>query len=415
MYSGFDLTGIRGIVEEIEHSEAPWRKKARERIERYRKARMTIQTLDSNGMPAPGVEVSIKLLRHAFHFGGVITVNAFSRNEAAHKKAFSEMGFNSAGFCNSLKYKLNKGKGKKNVKDIIKWLRSKNIYVRGHCLIWPGCGHLPSSISKIVRAKQQDKRKLEETCAAMIAEWAAQWDVDEWDVINEPRGNHDVQDILGYGVEKQWFDIARKHVKNGKKVRLCFNDNRIISDSVKNGRETLTDRVLKYRANLERLIQEKAPLDFLGFQSRFATKIPPEIIYERLRVFDKYKLPLVATEFEMRNSIGTEEEKAKYTAVVMTVYFSHPLVDGIYAWSLSPRNDKREIMNADGSPNLRGKIWLYLTKNRWSTRTILTTGPDGKATTKAFKGTYEIKAKLGNKETTIETNLEDDKTLTIKL
>lgn len=426
-YNGFDTTGIERIARKMEKGSEPWLQAANARIDKYRKADLTVKVLDSKGRPVPNATVSVELVKHKFHFGGIISAGGFRPHEALYKKTFLAMGFNAAGFCNSLKYKLRKGAQRYRTGEIVEWLRSKKIYVRGHCLIWPGAKHLPPEIVKLLKKRnggEAAKNELRKACDSMIEKWAAKWDVDEWDVINEPRGNHGVQDILGYDVESHWFDVARRSVRNGERVRLCFNDNRVISDFRRGGggkkktqtwESVLTNNVKSYRKTLERLLANNAPIDFLGFQTRFAHKVPPEIIYKRLQVFDKYNLPIVGTEFEIRNTVGTELEKAEMEATAMIVYFSHRLVDGIYAWSLFPTNDGREILNKDGTPNLRGKAWLYLTKNRWTTREILATGSDGTAATRAFKGEYTIKVETQGGGKTERAKLDEDLTVTVRL
>ena len=258
----------------------------------------------------------------------------------------------------------------------------------------------------------------------MIQEWAEKWDVDEWDVMNEPRGNHDIQDIVGYNVEKEWFELAKRYVRN-KGARLCFNDNRIISDCLRPREKRkgtplkmLTKDVIIHRDRIARLLQEGAPMTFVGFQSRFHARIPPEILYERLCVFDQFNLPIEATEFEISTEVKEEKNKAAVTEEVMTVYFSHKLVDGIFAWTLFPdRSNDREILDSSGRPNLRGKVWLYLMKNHWSTRVAATTGANGETPQfRAFKGKYKITVTTPDGKTKItEADALSDTTIDIRI
>ena len=337
------------------------------------------------------------------------------------------MGFNAAGFCNALKAKCIRLAAKTKPEDIIKWLRSKNIYVRGHCLIWPGSDSLPTKIARLLKKEHdtpEQKRIIRTACAEIVRKAAKRWDVDEWDVINEPRGKHDIQDAVGYDIEAEWFKIAAKHARNPG-AKLALNENKIISAS-----PTGRDRrkgigftvdypyIITYRDNLRRLLDEGAPITMLGFQSRFGARVPPDIVYKRLCVFDEFNLPISATEFEIKN-IQDKLLKAQITEEVMTVYFSHPLVQSIYAWTLFPNSkfEGREILNADGTPNLRGKIWLYLTKNRWTTRTKATTGGQGTtAPIRAFKGRYRISVTAPDRRRqAIEADALKDCQITVKL
>ena len=90
----------------------------------------------------------------------------------------------------------------------------------------------------------------------------------------------------------------------------------------------------------------------------------------------------------MKDTIGDELEKAGMTERVMTVLFSHRLVNGIYAWTIMSRD--RAIVEASGRLNLRGKVWMHLMKNRWWTDETLSTDANGTVNLRGFKGDYTI-------------------------
>jgi hypothetical protein len=174
---------------------------------------------------------------------------------------------------------------------------------------------------------------------------------------------------------------------------------------------------MTYYNNVKLLLKEKAPLSGLGFQSRFGNKVPPEIIYGRLQLFNEFNLPIAATEFEMQPKIGSEFDKAMMTERVMTIYFSHPLVNGIYAWSLLSGADKqnRGLLDDDYCPNLRGKIWLYLTKQLWNSDTVLKTDINGSSRQRLFKGQYLVTVDVGGKSKQITLSLLKNKKITIEI
>lgn len=49
--------------------DAPWRKAAEDRIEKYRKGELTVKVTDANGQPMAGALVHVKMTRHAYQFG----------------------------------------------------------------------------------------------------------------------------------------------------------------------------------------------------------------------------------------------------------------------------------------------------------------------------------------------------------
>ena len=76
---------------------------------------------------------------------------------------------------------------------ILPRLRSMGLSIRGHNLIWPDgniCMKMQYLLKKIPKL-------LRLFCENQIKDYVSKWDVDEWDVINEPRVNQDVQKVIG--------------------------------------------------------------------------------------------------------------------------------------------------------------------------------------------------------------------------
>jgi len=425
-YSGKDVGGIEDIVEAAQRADEPWRKQAEQRIDRLRKAELEIRIVDAKGRPVPNVPVRVRQQRHAFHFGGVVSgprMHAATQGQQSrrasperYKRMFLDLGFNTAGFGNYLKYR-NRAKSMPHLPALFAWFQEHDIPVRGHCLMWPGGNFgnfLTDELTKLVYVPNPDldrqisqrqksrltrrrpfdeltpeqARKVQGICERMTDEASTQWPVFEWDVINETRANHVIQDLLGRDVMVDWFKIARQNTKE-RNALLYLNENQVISDPAPGN----VTRNMRRSANEVRyLLDKSAPLSALGFQSRFAKKTPPETIYRRLQYFETFNLPIAATEFEMKSSIGSEQAKAAMTEQAMTVLFSHKLVNGIHAWTIQGggKNADRAIVNPDGNLNLRGKVWMYLMKNRWWTDETLTTDANGMVRLRGFKGDYTV-------------------------
>ncbi len=423
-YSGNDVAGIESVIDEALVDSQPWRKQANERIDQLRKADLEVRVVDAGGNPLAGVPVHVKQQRHLFYFGGVVSGRSMhapvgGQNAPAntavtpeqYKQMFLRLGFNAAGFGMYLKYKR-RSIAEPHLPGLFEWFQEHNIPVRGHCLIWPGGDYgnfMPPELSKLVyvhdpnanwdstakgvprdeltAAEQQNVRDL---CKRMIEESAQQWPVYEWDVINETRNNHIVQDLVGHDVIADWFKIAKQNTVN-RDALLYLNENKVISDPAEGD---VTDKMRQFESEVRLLLENDAPISALGFQSRFGNQTPPETIYKRLQYFEKFSLPIAATEFEMKDSIGDELEKAAMTERVMTVLFSHRLVNGIYAWTTLPRGrgqaTSRAILETDGRLRLRGKVWMHLMKQRWWTDETLTTDADGRVSLRGFKGDYTI-------------------------
>ena len=132
------------------------------------------------------------------------------------------------------------------------------------------------------------------------------------------RNNHIVQDLVGHDVIADWFKIARQNTVD-RNALLYLNENKVISDPAEGD---VTHRMRQFESEVRLLLQNDAPISALGFQSRFGKQTPPETIYRRLQYFEKLNLPIAATEFEMKDTIGDELDKAAMTERVMTVLFS---------------------------------------------------------------------------------------------
>jgi GH35 family endo-1,4-beta-xylanase len=406
IYSGSNIAGIEKLVEDLERSDKAWRQAANRRIDQCRMADIELWISDADGKAVPGVDIRIRQVKHQFLFGGIIRARTMFGSGSKRHKLYSDtylaMGFNAGGLDNALKYKLRRGQ-ERFLPRAFEWFAEHEIPVRGHCLIWPSQKHLPPRMAKLI--PDGDKALLRKECNGMIAEWASKWNVFAWDVINETRGNHDVQDMLGHKVIVEWFRIARKNVVNPD-CQLLLNENRVVSD---NHTGILTDRMKSYRDEVRFLVENGAPITGIGLQSRFKENHDADEIYKRLSVFDEFNLPITATEFELPDGkLKAEIDKARMLEKVMTVYFSHHLVQGIFQWTIFPVEDSREIVDENGRPNLRGKMWLYLTKKHWHTDRVLTSDESGRVSLRGFKGDYIVSVNAAGKNRCFKLNLSDN-------
>jgi GH35 family endo-1,4-beta-xylanase len=418
-FQGTDLQGVEDVVSEIKACREPWRKEAEARIQAHRKHDLYLQIMQSDGSPYGGENIRIRQLRHAFDFGVVLKKPFFSEldaleNHVGKRVSSHEWGFDleerfklvnqfatQVGFANALKYKLSADKDPTHmIETVIPRLRSMGMSVRGHTLIWPGWKHMHAD----ALALKEEPDALRAFCTEQIKSYARQWDVDEWDVINEPRVNQDIQDILGRDCMVDWFKTAQAHVRNVD-TGLYLNDYKVISKDEKPWNEK---NIEHYQETVEWLLAEGAPLTHLGFQSRFHAPVDPQVIYERLEQFRKYDLPMKATEFEIRDHkdhVFTELERARMTADMMTIWFSHSLVNGIVAWTffdiegfVDERSDLPRAFSLlyENRIKLNGKIWLYLMRNHWHTDVVKKTSPTGTLSLSGFLGDYEVLVRDGD-------------------
>jgi GH35 family endo-1,4-beta-xylanase len=402
---------------------AQWRIDAEQRISEHREAELVIEVVDINGMPVPDAEVEIRQLSNAFHFGGIIGLRDMYQatgnlrmSTERYQDLFLKM-FNSAGLGNGLKPKLRKG-NEEFLPGFFEWAQASDLPVRGHLLIWPGNvgnNHLPADILEDVEAVEAAiadgqppatidslKATLRTNIDAMISEWASKWPVYEWDVINEPRGNYRVQDLLGYGEMAEWFKNAEANaVLPG--CSFFLNENQVISAKSENLDEDYYEtRRNLYKASVDRIIQDGGPINGLGFQSRFKWEhIDPAIVYERLEEFAQaYGFQIAGTEFEIVENerarfYPDEYLRAQMTEEMMTVYYSHPAVTGLNAWTYMS-DEPFALCDYDGSVKLNGLVWYYLNRIRYQTEMNARSDTAGKVQLRGNKGLYEVTVRYGD-------------------
>lgn len=419
-----------------------WRVAAEARIDTNRKAALSISVRDANGLPLSGAEVSVRQTSRPFVFGGVLDLKIFDGSSVnqpnvstATYKARAVAMFDAFGLNNGLKPKQ-RSTNEALLPGFFAWAASVQRPVRGHLLIWPGQDHLSAEIETktaqieaLVAARNSAtdqatianynaqietlKPGLRTAVDEEISGWAAKWDVFQWDVMNEPLSNTRLQAILGDSEMVRWYQLAAANrVRAG--APLLVNDFQIIA-----GRNDA--RIAPYKAVIDYLLANGAPLSGIGFQSRFKfQREDPALLYSRLEQFASYNLPLFGTEFEVVdnttggvNFVPSETLRAQMTEEVMTTYFSHPAVQGLFAWDFLTPGDSSALFDTNGTPKLNGLVWYYLSRIRYSTRSLLNTDAAGAVNLRAFKGDYEVVVRYGGSEVTRAISLSGDVNQTI--
>ena len=422
-YSGKDTKGIEDIVNVVV-AQKDWREDAYKRIDKYRKADLSLIIKDTKGRVLPNTEITLKQTAHEFPFGMVVQIRKFFGDNGELYQELLPHFANKYGFGIALK--LRNGPSMTNqTEKFFDWAKDNNADIRGHCLIWPHGRFLPRDIEMFVygrriksykdhiSAKTRDlthaeKDTLRNMVNKRIAQWAAKWDVSDWDVVNETRVNKHLMDILGKQVMIDWFKIARENSVRPD-AGLIINENQIITGSPKKYEE----HIQKYIDEVQFLVDNGAPITGIGFQARMNWDITAEQIWERLNRFNKFGLNLSITEMQAQRTKNTpglyEYEKAELMERAMTMYFSHPLVDQIFQWdfmansnqdmdqvkelSQKQRNNGRCLVYKNGTLKLNGKIYLWLINNHWRTNETVKTNGKGQIKLRGFKGTYSVTAK----------------------
>ncbi len=367
--------------------DAPWRKAAAERIEKFRKADITITVLDPQGNPLPDANVHLKLQKHAFAFGTAVNadvlVNHIGKSADTYRKKIEEL-FNAATLENHHKlaswvHETNRDTARRAVE----WLHNRGLKIRGHTLVWPGWRYNPPDLrSRFENSPELFRTYLKEHISDIMTQTKGK--ITWWDVLNEPYTNRDFMNVLGDTEMVEWFKHA--HATDSA-PQLFINDFSILTNAGLNvAHQEGFFKIVEY------LLENGAPLQALGEQSHFGWLLtPPDRVYEILNRMALYNLPIHITELDI--NITDRELQASYMSDYLTIVFSHPAVEGITMWGFwEGAHWAPDAALWDREWNIRpvGKAWLDKVHGEWKTNLNLTTDSTGTISTRGFLGDYLI-------------------------
>ena len=382
-------------------SDAAWRTEAAEKIEKHRKAEVSIRVLDTDGNAIPGVKLRLEQQEHAFRFGTAVSVKQYSKQSADGKQYRDKVHelFNCATIENGLKWHRWEESREHDYKQaktlsVVDSLLAKGVSVRGHVLIWPSQKRLPTDLHRPLEKwspKRSDYEFVRQSISQHIASMGAttKQRCYAWDVLNEPRKNHEVMDFLPEGNQAMvdWFQLARQAMPEAK---LFLNEYGILdrADRHPEKNRELLESQLRY------LREHEAPLDGVGLQSHFSKKRSLTAPREIWQVIDRYAAivdEVQITEFDFETD--DETLQADYTRDFLTTAFSHPRVTGITIWGFwesSHWRPKAAMYRSDWSVKPNGKEFLKLIYDDWWTELDLVANENGAVNAKVFLGDYLV-------------------------
>lgn len=380
--------------------DAPWRKAAAERIEKYRKGDLSLAVTDAKGKPLPGAEVAVKQIRHAFGFGSCVTARLLTEQSPAAeryrdviRKSYSKVVFE-----NDLKWGMwENPRNQENTLAALRWLQDEHIAVRGHTLVWPSWKNAPRDLPALKDQPEKLRERIENHIRQEAG--ATRGLLTEWDVVNEPYGNHDFLDVLGQQALVEWFRLARE---TDPKPVLYLNDYAALMPG---GPDTAHKR--HFEKTLRYCLDQKAPIGGLGIQAHFGALVtPPEQIVAELDKWATLGLDIQITEFDF--SSDDEAFQAQFTRDFMTAVFSHPSVSALLTWGFWEKSiwiPRCAMYRADWSLKPNGEAWNDLVLKQWRTKTTGKTGADGRLALRGFLGDYEITVRHNGKARTVPLTL----------
>ena len=365
--------------------DAAWRKAALERIEKIRKADLSLRLEGADGQPLANKSVVVELARHEFGFGSCVTRGMLTREgvDGDRYRDIANRTFSRVVFENDLKPDSfpHDDLGRAELEKSFAWLKTNGITIRGHYL-------MQEALDGWSRDRMADPVKFKSDLMASVRERITTIGerVTEWDVINHPIAWQGAEVFAQKGpllatLGMEVFREARRLTE----LPLCINEDQLFRP----GKQQDGTYEL-----LEKLKREGVRVDGLGNQAHFHCSFLPSP-EDLLRVTDRFTAVVpkqVVTEFDVVTN-GDEALAADYLRDSMIACFSHPAYDGFMLWGFwegSHWIPEAALWKKDWSRKLIGGVWEDWIGKRWHSRETVTSDATGKITWRGFKGTYRV-------------------------
>ncbi len=396
-------------------ADSPWRQLAAERIDRLRKADLTIKVVDAAGKPIPGAKVLARMKRSAFAWGTAVDARMLfeSGPDGERYRQTLTANFNTAVLENHMKWPLWQANRQPAI-DAVAWLHKQGLAVRGHVLVWPGKKNLPEPVANLLLQPDALRRAILDHIAEEAGAFRGQ--LVEWDVVNEPYTNFDVQTALT-GVSREGSpDYIERHAAvlapfftaahtADPAVKLDLNDYSILESG---GKDAAHQE--HYERTIRALRAEGAPLQGIGIQGHFDENLTPiPRLWQILDRFGKLGLPIQITEFDV--NVWDEALQADYTRDFLTAMFAHENIRGVLVWGFWEKRHwipNAALYRSDWTLRPAGQVWLDLVQKQWRTDAEGITDASGQWEVRGFHGEYKITVVSDERTSTALTNLPPD-------
>ena len=397
-------------------SDAPWRMVADQRIDQIRKADLRLRVVDAGGRHVPAASVHVSMQQHEFGFGSAVVGHRLRDNNPTHEryKQKVEELFNIATLENNLKWPPWEGEWggsftQQGAVNALNWLRARDIETRGHVMVWPGQSNLPADLRTLLDSaplsaseQQAIRNRISEHIASLTSHTRGL--VDHWDVLNEPRTNNDLMNVLAEGdlAMVDWFQQAG----NATDSRLYINEYSILSS---NGGTATVQQDL-YFDTIQFLQDNGAPINGVGFQGHFneGNLTGPEQLWTILDRFEELGLEMQVTEFDF--STHDEQLQAEFTHDFLKAMFAHEGVDDVLLWGFwedAHWRPEAALYRSDWSIKPNGETYNSLVFDEWWTDEMLSSDELGEVALRAFKGRHQVDVEFGEISESIVVQLTD--------
>jgi GH35 family endo-1,4-beta-xylanase len=383
--------------------------------ERYRKGDIRLRITDENRKPLANADVQIRQTQHDFLFGCAYPGEKDLKGTVGRFQDLFSSVFNYLSTEGIFKWRVLEPKQGSidwgEIDRLLSWAQSKNIKVKGHCLVWgnwpdgSGTG-VPSWI--LDKTREEVRQLMEMRIKQLVGKYAGK--VTVWDVVNEPLHVKWFEEHFG----SDYIELALKWAREADpKSILTVNEYHILDD-YRNKKEFLS--------LIGRLKSASIPVDVAGLQEHeHSLWLSPQDIYDGLNEISKTGCDIHITEFDVdvvnqpirggfKKGVWDEQAQAEYHEMFYRTLFSHPRVKAISTWSFV---DPRWLGTNCGlvKPDLTSKP-VYETLNRlinkeWRTQMNSKTDSDGMIRFRGFYGTYEMSVLVNGEKRVLSFRLDE--------
>lgn len=347
---------------------------------------------------APGADVSVQQVRHAFWFGAALANQAFNGamdpgDRDRYREAFLA-NFNAGVTENALKWlSMEARRGEihyETVDAILDWTAAHDIPLRGHNVFWgvtewqiPWQKDLdPLTLRTVLRDRALD------VSTRYRGRFA------EYDLNNEMVHSNVYADRLGAGITAE---MAAWMKQGDPACRLFLNDYDI-----------LTGRKLEaYAQQIRDLLAQGVPIAGIGVQGHLhGVSFDRAELRHALDVLGQFHLPIRVTEFNLPGQRSpfladpqlalTPDQAATQARDIADYYricFAHPAVEGILMWGFWAGANwipASSLYQRDWTPTPALAAYRDLVFGEWWTRWSGHLDANGRAEIPAFYGRYDV-------------------------
>jgi hypothetical protein len=403
---------------------APWRKAAAERIEKYRKADLAVHIVDAKGKPVKGATVAVNMTRHAFIFGSTLptgmlpgtnvkpwnddfkrTAGASQADKDRIQKEFLRL-FNAttAPSVWAYWYGTDARISREDILAGARWFAANGIIQENAQTIYPSPEFTAPEANKLL------KKETAAQFSAALRDWVKEAATTfkpytaSFQIANELEGRPQYTAVQGVEAVPDWFKWTREAAPD-KLIMINGGYSLGSGPAIETQNRGLafptTDGLQYYFDLISWLTRKGAPIDYIGFQNHTGLGAPGlDAVLKTMTTFaTAFNKPIEVTEFEITLQDGKDPAQRKYQADYfrdfLTTVFSHPAARGVIlqdfwqpaAWQYEGAS---AFFNADWSMNPHGREYERLVLNDWWTRAKGGTDAKGVYRTRATHGDYEV-------------------------